>query len=276
METLVFPPDSLTLNNWITKKAYFLTGFQKEMFLKGFPYSIFINNIEELNLVKDKLLCRQILNNKDVFDILSVPYNSVWDRITEEYISLFMKNYQFNENIIIMLSKLKENARLCLVSNLYSVYKPLISLLNFDSYFDQILLSCDIMERKPSLKVLKKTKYKAYENRIFIGDNWHSDLIIPIKCGFFACLLDDKNLFINTLYQKGVAFLLEKDEGYKVKRKYKEICFYYLSPVLDIDHITADELEIVDNKLYFSFMKRVKIINSLEEIYNIVNEIVWN
>ena len=75
METLVFPPDSLTLNNWITKKAYFLTGFQKEMFLKGFPYSIFINNIEELNLVKDKLLCRQILNNKDVFDILSVPYN---------------------------------------------------------------------------------------------------------------------------------------------------------------------------------------------------------
>lgn len=71
-----------------------------------------------------------------------------------------------------------------------------------------------------------------------------------------------------------MAFLLEKDECYKVKRKYKEICFYYLSPVLDIDHITADELEIVDNKLYFNFMKRVKIISSLEEIYNIVNEIV--
>jgi FMN phosphatase YigB (HAD superfamily) len=268
METLIFPPDRDIIFHWISQQKTVLTDFQQEMYINGFPYAVFLKEKEQFKKDRDILLCTPLNETRDICKLLSVPFHLEEIQMTDAYISMFLQNCRFDTQILKFLKKWREYADLKLVSNLYSAYKPLLTNTSLEICFHDIFLSCDVKDKKPNDTMFQKTHYQDYTKKIFIGDNWLGDIVIPFKLGFDCYFINTWDQFIHTIFQKGAAFLLEKKDNYRIKEKYKKIASLYLDSIIDVEHIIpAADLEIIQNKLQFQFMKKIRIAENIKSAY---------
>ncbi len=264
METIIIPPSKGRIDEWLScVGGQEINSYQKELFILGFPYAMYV---EEKNFEKFK---ENMLSSsgEERLCYKGEKTDMNIEIITRKYVEFFLNNCTLNKDVFAILEKMKKDKDIKIVSNFYTVFKPLLDRYNIFREFDKIILSCDVGYRKPEEKIFEMTEYMNYRNSFFVGDNWKSDVVVPLKKGFKVFYLHERDSFIDNIYEKGCGFLIEKKEKYSIKEKYKNICNVYFGKLLDIEDIIPNkDLFIQFNNIYFSFMKNLFPIKNLKEI----------
>ncbi|WP_175578762.1 HAD family hydrolase [Tenacibaculum aiptasiae] len=111
--------------------------------------------------------------------VLPIEFNQLYNKniasLEEELNSVIVY-----EEVFDVLESLKQNFRIFLISNLASPYKHPFYEYNLDSYFEEMLFSCDIGYLKPDRFIfneIEKLTNNTPNEILMIGDSFKSDIL---------------------------------------------------------------------------------------------------
>jgi HAD superfamily hydrolase (TIGR01493 family) len=144
------------------------------------------------------------------FDSLSEGFKAVAvhfdleppDYVIEKLVGVWNKNKLLSKpfpEAIDVLTELKKDYKLILVSNIDCFSKDIIEKYSLQNYFDQIFLSCDtgFLKTNPKLfeLVLEKSGLEK-QDVVMVGDSMESDIRSAEEAGISAILVDRNNRMI--------------------------------------------------------------------------------
>lgn len=156
--------------------------------------------ITDLKLTPEQIQNAGYIATTQNFNSIS-EFASVLKPDHELYIPAYEKDLEEELKLVVVypetiktLERLrKEKIKLGLISNLGTPYKKPFFDLHLNSFFDEIVFSCDAGFRKPEPQIyhamLKKLNLPA-EKIIMTGDNFSADVEGPKTAGMDAVLLD--------------------------------------------------------------------------------------
>ena len=233
-----------------------ISDFQRELLLIGFPYALEVdeNNFEE---IKEYFL----VNDTDGHDYKNPE--------TERYIGVLIDSFKVYNRTHSILDECKKHGDVVLLSNFYGVLKPIFPKLFTKKEFSQIVLSCNAGKRKPSSDFLNEVQNDGYERKIYVGDNWYSDMVPALIDNFKCVYVNPSDVFIQYILKNGIQSLIQKDDKYHFKSKYKEMAKYFLGSLIDIDDILESDIYIEDSKVFLTALKNVIWYPSIDDIKEI-------
>ncbi len=147
------------------------------------------------------------LTEKEFFNILSKKYGIPAKRLQTLSDDKYLKIAKTNKDLMMIAKMLQKNYVTCILSNVTPMHKKHDHMMNIYSFFDHVVLSCDIGAIKPNQKIfriaLEKLKLKP-EECIYIEDR-EEFLETP------------KRLGMNVIHFKNVKHLTKGLKKYGVK-----------------------------------------------------------
>lgn len=264
METLVFPPKEKQIQGWLATREENerLSTFQKDLFCSGFPYASLVTTMQEAELTKNRMLTceRNWPSHREEWCI----------NLAKAFVSFFIESCilpKENKNTLLSLRKL--GYRLCVISNLYAVYIPLLERFSLNEMTDSILLSCNAHACKPST-ILIDQAFSGYMWAGYIGDNYRSD-ICPLLGTKVTPFFLTQSRVLAYLRQHGIGSVIESEcpGGVTINRS----VFRYLVNVgLIVDHpeyvIPYNQIIFCSGRYFLTPLSIMNIINSVPQVMN--------
>jgi HAD superfamily hydrolase (TIGR01549 family) len=158
------------------------------------PFSDFVMRFEQVLMTgKHSSLKDAFARICEDFDLQPKEY------LLEKMVGLWNKNKllsQIYPDTIPMLTELKKDYKLVLISNIDSFSKDIIERFKLNEYFDLIILSCDTgllkSDTKLYSKIMKDVDVSA-EELLMVGDSIESDINNAQAAGIKGVLVDRHN-----------------------------------------------------------------------------------
>lgn len=120
----------------------------------------------------------------------SLFFNELYDRFAEP------DAWHLFEDVFPVVHALREKKiRLAIISNWDERLRKLLTALNLDSYFDPIIISCEVNAPKPSGRIFEAAATKLGlppADILHVGDSWEEDIHGAKQAGFQAAWLRRK------------------------------------------------------------------------------------
>ena len=158
------------------------------------PFSDFVMRFEQV------LMTGKHASLKDAFARICEDFDlQPKEYLLEKMVGLWNKNKllsQIYPDTIPVLTELKKDYKLVLISNIDSFSKDIVERFKLEDYFDLIILSCDtgLLKSDPKLysKIMKDLDVSA-EELLMVGDSIESDINNAQAVGIRGVLVDRHN-----------------------------------------------------------------------------------
>jgi glucose-1-phosphatase len=154
--------------------------------LLPFDYSIMLNRFNELKPGLGDKFAKLYSENYEIHrsyesgkipdeEFVSIMVERLENKVTgEEFCKIFSSVFSVNQNVIDLLSKLKKNYKLCLLSNTNEIHKKYgYEHYDFFKNFDKLFLSHEIGAIKPEEKIYRTVEnytQKPSSEHLFVDD----------------------------------------------------------------------------------------------------------
>ena len=275
MDTLVRPPTKEVVQHWMDKTEFGLSDFQKCLLRCGFPFAAYANSPRECETLKRTML---VAGEAETLSLLRDNGHAAETRadFTREYIRMFISESSVEHGVGAGIERLCKNSDVKLVSNLYWVYKPLLERLTRIARFDDILLSCDIGYAKPDVRIFRRASFLNYENRYFIGDNWKSDISLPLRMGFQCVYLHPEDPFMQEICQSDLRrfIAIYGEEGRQkiaFREQYRERADFFFADLLNVNHINLfRDVSFRNGKVSLRVLQNAHCVSALADGFRVI------
>jgi len=176
------------LNDELLREAYVFT--ERELSKKDYILPFF--NFKDTLSIKIKMQCEYLYNN------LFEDYFS--NMLIENCYNIALKS---TYKSITLLSELRKNYKLAIVSNFYGNLKAVLSDFSLLEYFDVIIESADVNISKPNPEIFQLAINKlglTAKECIVVGDSYNKDIVPSKTIGCKTIWLDGKGWDDNPIY----------------------------------------------------------------------------
>ena len=125
------------------------------------------------------------LTEKELFRILSKKYGVHAKRLQALSHDKYLKIVKTNKDVMMIAKTLQKDYKTCILSNVTPMHKKHDHVMEIYSFFDHVVLSCDIGAMKPNKKIFKEAMKKLHakpKECIYIEDR-EEFLETPKKLG---------------------------------------------------------------------------------------------
>ncbi|MDZ4481526.1 HAD family hydrolase [Bacillus cereus] len=282
METIVKPPDKAQKINWLKSRGinadspgyeWLVAGFTQALFAveTGVPFA----HLRDYYLVNDFTSIEDMALAAEQLSTSREKINQNTLLITTEYTKFVIENTIIYQDVDFVLGQLRKNGySLCLISNLMSPYKKIVTNLKLKKWFEGIFYSCEVGYKKPDVRIfqfsMESTKVNSNEV-VLVGDNWKSDILGALENDINVIFVNrDEKGVPNHLIKNGLKGLLEmKDGKIQIKRDLIPLISpYFPNKQRDLEeNLIENVYKDSEGFIRLKSLCRVKSISSIRELY---------